>query len=201
MRSLANILLLVAAAGLMPGCFATAKHVRTIETDITRQAAWTDQKMTELSSDIEALRSENDALRQRTTDLESQISSLGGEVSTRITELSERDRKIDLQLAETSQKADALGAAQTETEREMLDRMNVILEEVLAENKKLRGRIDKLESSAFTFGRTHVVKPGESVAGIATKYGVTAQDIVRANGLSDANVIQVGQELVIPGAE
>ena len=65
--------------------------------------------------------------------------------------------------------------------------------------QELKERIDKLESSAFTFGQIHRVKEGESVASIARKYGVTPEAIVEANDLSDANLINVGQELLIPG--
>jgi murein DD-endopeptidase MepM/ murein hydrolase activator NlpD len=46
----------------------------------------------------------------------------------------------------------------------------------------------------------HVVQPGESVAGIARRYGVPYEDIVRANRLRDPTRITVGRSLVIPGA-
>lgn len=44
----------------------------------------------------------------------------------------------------------------------------------------------------------HVVSSGETVAGIAGRYGVTVSAIVRANNLADANRIEVGQRLAIP---
>jgi LysM repeat protein len=43
----------------------------------------------------------------------------------------------------------------------------------------------------------YVVQAGDAVAAIARAYGVTVQAIVAANGLEDANVIAVGQELII----
>lgn len=46
----------------------------------------------------------------------------------------------------------------------------------------------------------HTVQPGESVAGIARRYGVPYEDIVRANRLRDPRRIVVGRRLVIPGA-
>jgi LysM repeat protein len=42
------------------------------------------------------------------------------------------------------------------------------------------------------------VQPGETLSSIARDYGVSFQAILDANGLEDANLIQVGQELVIP---
>ncbi len=42
---------------------------------------------------------------------------------------------------------------------------------------------------------THVVRQGETLLGIARQYGVTLPDLVRWNGLTDPNQIQVGQTL------
>jgi murein DD-endopeptidase MepM/ murein hydrolase activator NlpD len=46
----------------------------------------------------------------------------------------------------------------------------------------------------------HVVRPGESVSGIAQRYGVPYEDVVRANRLRDPERIVVGRRLKIPGA-
>jgi len=47
--------------------------------------------------------------------------------------------------------------------------------------------------------QVHVVQPGESLSGIAQRYGVSVTALVQANGLRDANFIWYGQRLVIPG--
>ena len=52
--------------------------------------------------------------------------------------------------------------------------------------------------AAGSAGGTHTVQKGESLSLIATRYGVTVEAIMAANGLSNANLIQVGQSLVIP---
>ena len=44
----------------------------------------------------------------------------------------------------------------------------------------------------------HVVKQGDTVAGIAAQYNSTIKDIIQANGLNANGQIGVGQELVIP---
>lgn len=44
----------------------------------------------------------------------------------------------------------------------------------------------------------HVVERGETLSGIAVRYGVTVAAISEANGITDPNVIEVGQQLVIP---
>jgi LysM repeat protein len=45
----------------------------------------------------------------------------------------------------------------------------------------------------------HVVEKGETLSTIARDYGVTVEEIMEANQLSNANLIQVGQGLIIPG--
>lgn len=47
---------------------------------------------------------------------------------------------------------------------------------------------------------THVVRPGDTLLGIARQYGVSVKDMVAWNGLADPNQIHVGQTLrVAPG--
>ncbi len=45
----------------------------------------------------------------------------------------------------------------------------------------------------------HVVQPGETLAGIAEQYGFPLDTIMDVNGLLDADAIQVGQVIRIPG--
>jgi len=44
----------------------------------------------------------------------------------------------------------------------------------------------------------HVVQPGENLWSIASRYGVSVQQIMRANGISDPNMVYVGSVLQIP---
>ena len=46
---------------------------------------------------------------------------------------------------------------------------------------------------------THVVRPGDTLGGIARQYGISIDALVNANRISNQNVIYVGQTLVIPG--
>ncbi|MFQ6016372.1 MAG: LysM peptidoglycan-binding domain-containing protein [Anaerolineae bacterium] len=45
---------------------------------------------------------------------------------------------------------------------------------------------------------THTVKPGETLTSISLKYGVSVEAIMLANGLTNPDVLGVGQELIIP---
>jgi LysM repeat protein/ribosomal protein L40E len=45
---------------------------------------------------------------------------------------------------------------------------------------------------------THQVQPGETLSGIAERYGVPIERLMEANGIEDPSLVQEGQELVIP---
>src|SRR5699024_7252242 len=45
----------------------------------------------------------------------------------------------------------------------------------------------------------HTVAGGDTVSGLAAKYGTSTSAIIDANGLGSSGVIRVGQELTIPG--
>jgi LysM repeat protein len=46
---------------------------------------------------------------------------------------------------------------------------------------------------------SHIVQPGETLSGIAQRYGVSVQALMQANGIANASLIRSGQRLVIPG--
>lgn len=50
-------------------------------------------------------------------------------------------------------------------------------------------------------GATYVVQAGDSLSKIASRHGVTVSALSAANNITDPNLIRVGQELVIPGAD
>ncbi|MFQ5610656.1 MAG: LysM peptidoglycan-binding domain-containing protein [Anaerolineae bacterium] len=56
--------------------------------------------------------------------------------------------------------------------------------------------------AGYQFGGTtyyHTVRPGDTLSGIAFHYDASVASIVKANNLSNAALIYVGQKLVIPG--
>jgi murein DD-endopeptidase MepM/ murein hydrolase activator NlpD len=57
------------------------------------------------------------------------------------------------------------------------------------------------ESEPATTGEVvHVVQPGQTMWRIARTYGLTPEELARANGIQDPTCLEVGQALVIPGA-
>lgn len=45
---------------------------------------------------------------------------------------------------------------------------------------------------------TYVVKPGDSLSAIAFQFGVSLQELMAANGITDPDVVFAGQKLIIP---
>lgn len=53
--------------------------------------------------------------------------------------------------------------------------------------------------AAEALGRVHIIQSGESLTAIAQQYGVSAEEIISFNNISNPDAIYVGQELIIPG--
>lgn len=49
--------------------------------------------------------------------------------------------------------------------------------------------------------RVHVIQPGQHIGVVAALYDLTMNEIAAANGISVSSLLQVGQQLVIPGPE
>lgn len=49
-------------------------------------------------------------------------------------------------------------------------------------------------------GTVYVVKKGDTLSGIAAKYGTTYQKLAQINGISNPNIIHVGQQIKLPSA-
>jgi LysM repeat protein len=177
----------------LSGCFATAKQLETVQSDVTKREAWNEEQLSKMEAEVEALRAENEAFRQRMDEISDRIGQLGGEVSNRFDEI---DRTNQASAQQTGQ----LALGREKDREEILNRMNAILDELVKENTRLEERLRKLESEAVTFGKVHKVKKGETLASIARKYGSSVEAVIQANDISDAEAIEVGQEILIPGS-
>ena len=58
---------------------------------------------------------------------------------------------------------------------------------------------DKSFSTNSSKSSIHTVRKGEHLGSIAKRYGVTTSALARANSLKNANIIEIGDRLVIPG--
>ena len=50
-------------------------------------------------------------------------------------------------------------------------------------------------------GPIYIVQPGDSLSSIALRFGVSLPELMSANGITDANSLDVGQQLIIPRLE
>lgn len=187
-RAAAAVLLLA----VFSGCFATAKQLESVQSDVTKKEAWSGERLSRTEAEVEELRAENDALRQRVDSLSDQVTKLGSDISLRFEDMGK-------EFQASSQRADAMSTGREKDREDLLNRMNVILDELVKENTRLSERIKKLESNAVAFGKIHKVKKGETLASIARKYGSSVEAIAQANNLSEDSSIEIGQELLIPG--
>lgn len=55
-----------------------------------------------------------------------------------------------------------------------------------------------VQAAALGQTRTHIVQPGDSLSSLALMYDVAAEDIAKVNNIVDANLLQVGDTLIIP---
>ena len=65
------------------------------------------------------------------------------------------------------------------------------------------GQIIKLKrdtTSTPQSGDTYTVQAGDTLSGIAAKYGTTYQELAALNGIADPNIIHVGQVLKVTGS-
>jgi membrane-bound lytic murein transglycosylase D len=60
-------------------------------------------------------------------------------------------------------------------------------------------RARRVTPAATAAGRVHVVRPGETLSGVARHYGVSLPALSKRNGLTTSTRIRIGQRLVIPG--
>lgn len=64
---------------------------------------------------------------------------------------------------------------------------------------EVQDRINQGQNTHYTnnTGRTYIVKSGDTLSGIAAKYGATYQKIAKDNNISNPNLIYPGQKLII----
>lgn len=53
-------------------------------------------------------------------------------------------------------------------------------------------------SPAAAGGTAYVVEDGDTLSGIASKFGISTRSLAAANGISDPNTLKPGQQLLIP---
>lgn len=71
---------------------------------------------------------------------------------------------------------------------------------VAGQSLTIPGGGPSVSASAAPAAVTHIVQPGETLAAIALRYGVSQSAIIEANGIANPNIIVEGRALSVPGA-
>lgn len=80
-----------------------------------------------------------------------------------------------------------------------VDGSKILLDGILSWINRKDVEILQTTSAAPSTASIHVVQSGETLSGIASKYGTTYQNLANLNGLSNPNYIYVGQQLKVSG--
>lgn len=67
-------------------------------------------------------------------------------------------------------------------------------------NPAVKGSTPSTTTPTTSDASVYVVKSGDTLSGIAAKYGTTYQELAKYNNISNPNAIRVGQEIKIPGS-
>ena len=119
---------------------------------------------------------------------------------------SQLDQKIGVVVEEVGRENTRLQGEITALNRDLIqvqEIVNTVDGEIRGLDARIRDVALRLESFSVSSsggggGGEHVVQKGETLSLIAKRYGVTVNAIMAANGLANANIIRVGQALVIP---
>lgn len=173
------------------------KRFETVDSNITRLARGIEDLQKNigiLSDNIRTMSEFEEKQEKRITQMHSQLQQL-------------LQQKLDAIIEEVGRENLRLQNEMAAMNRDIVQFQNLI-NKVNGEVRGLAGQVGDLarrqESMAGARSTTgsggeHIVQKGETLSLIAQRYGVTVDAVKASNGLSNANLIQVGQALVIPG--
>jgi LysM repeat protein len=69
---------------------------------------------------------------------------------------------------------------------------------LLRVGQRLRIPASKLAPDENPFWFVVIAQPGDTLSSIALRHGVTLDDLVRVNAITEASILRAGQRLVIP---
>jgi LysM repeat protein len=179
------------------GGLAVKRDVWEAEEGFERRQAGLSEKVLHMEGRIAALEEETGALRYQLDQISQQLSGLDSDFARGLEAVREGQQQLGIELEGQIRTVDS---GRQEDKDALLRRMEIILDEVTRENKQLRADVEALRESVASMatGYSHEVKRGETLAQIAQQYGVSIEAIAQANGISNPNLISVGQVLTIP---
>jgi LysM repeat protein len=192
MRNFFSIAVALSLAALMQGCvtdeIANKEDVQLVRTQVN-------EKVIGMEDRLNALEGRTDAVEKRLDDMQKQLSEIDESFSSRLSQ-------------QMTQSQDELKKAREEMTSEMSKKMGIVIEEVVKENQKIADKLNAMQRGRTTVssdsgtpggnGTYHTVETGQSLSKIASLYGVTVEEIMKANEMDDPNKLKIGQKLFIP---
>ncbi len=181
-------------SGCGTGGLAVKRDVWEAEENFSQRQASLSEKMLQIDGRLTAVEDEIAAMKTVNAGLSGRIASLEAEFGRGLEAVRSGQEQLGIELEGRIRDVDSGREADRD---DLLARMQIVLEEVTRENAQLRADISALQSQVGS-GYEHEVKSGETLASIASQYGVTVNAIIRENKLTNPDVINVGQKLFIP---
>ena len=164
------------------------------------------QQMERLAGQVDTLRQDYARIEQRATQLEQRAT----QAEQRAAQVAEQQRTIAALQDENTKLRDSVQAlrgelTQVKADRETLrkqitddlaTRINTAI--AAAVEKQNASRPGTTTGAGKETGRLHVVEAGQTLSEIATAYKSTVAVIMKANNITNANQLRIGQELFIP---
>lgn len=142
-----------------------------------------ERQQAQLLNSYEALLRKQDDLNTTLTRFQTQLDAQPGrEKALRQEIVTEVSKQIDALAKETQKAIDALAQAQASTPQISTPARN-------------------FDDSYPQTGVAHIVQPGETISGIARKYGSSIQDIMNANRIAKATALKAGETIFVPVKE
>lgn len=188
-------LVVLSLAGCGTGGLAVKKDIWDAQEEFSTRQAGLSEKVLQLEGRISGVEESVAALERGQESTTTRIADLDAEIARGIEALRSGQQQLGIELESKIRSTDT---ARKSDRDDVLRRLEIVLDEVTKENKRLTAELDAVKASTAE-GGGHTVTSGETLASIAAKYGVSVSALLAANSISDPNLIKVGQKLVIPG--
>lgn len=144
------------------------------------------QDLTKLQGRVESIELENQRLLNETEKMRALLSASKEQYSASERRLDDWERRLQ-----------ALDAAREKDRQAIIDQLSAKMAGILSGGGKT-GAGKQAPVAASATGNEHIVKAGENLSTIAAAYKVKTSALIEANHLTNADVLQTGQKLIIP---
>lgn len=150
---------------------------KAMDAALARQAAASDKRFKELESSVAAAELRLDELSAMDQDQNRRLAETATRLNTFVTEDASEHQRL----------SDGI-ASLVGSFNQMAEKMNALNKDLVL----LREGIKRSQT------RSHAVQAGESLGSISSRYGISVEELIKLNNLTDPNAIQVGQRLLLP---